>query len=220
MPGLGRLGLWAQICQCAHRCSFCQGKLGRVLSGSTHPLVERENLQLAIPPAPKPNQSCIKAQRGPLLCADGGSLPQFPRVHQQLCRADGLLHYGGLIFMAPPQRSHLSCEHLCLPPAGGQGSSNRRGGGLGPRRTAPQLSRCGEGAGRGSAPGEERPNEAPGDRPVNQDQLGYSTFKPKTHISKIKFKTPGKKSRRSKSSPLWTKRYISSGLLPNPEELQ
>lgn len=191
MPGLGRVGLWAQICQCTHRCSFCQGKLRRVLSASTHPLVEQENLKLAITPAPKPNQSCITVQRVPLLCADGGCLPQFPRVHQQLRRADGPLRYGGLTFTAPPQRNHLSCDHLCMPPAVGSGSYNRRVGGPGLQRTVPQLSRCGEGAGRGSAPIEERPNEVPGDGPMNHYQLGYSTFKPKMHISKIKFKTPG-----------------------------
>lgn len=53
-------------------------------------------------------------------------------------------------FYGAPRWSHLSCDHLRLPPAIGQGSYNRRlGGGPGPPpRMLPQLSRCGEGAGR------------------------------------------------------------------------
>lgn len=77
-------------------------------------------------------------------------VPGFPRVHQQLRRADGPLWYGGLILWGP-QWSQRHCGQLCLPPAIGQGSYNRRLGGPGPPRTAPQLSRCGEGVGRGGA---------------------------------------------------------------------
>lgn len=93
-------------------------------------------------------------------------------------------------FYGSPQRSHLPRDHLCLLPAIGQGSYNRRVGGPGPQRTAPLLSRCAEGTGRESATAEERPNEVPRDGPMNHYQFGYSTFKPKMHISKIKFKTP------------------------------
>lgn len=33
--------------------------------------------------------------------ADEGCVPRYPRVHQQLRRADGPLRYGGLIFTVP-----------------------------------------------------------------------------------------------------------------------
>lgn len=59
-------------------------------------------------------------------------------------------------------------------PTIGQGSYNRRFGGRGPPGTAPQLSRCGEGVGRGglSSPTvEKRPNEVPRDGPMNHYQL-------------------------------------------------
>lgn len=74
-------------------------------------------------------------------------VPGFPRVHQQLCWADGPLWYGGVILWGPLwNRCH--CDQLCLPPAIGQGSYNRRFGARGPSRTEPRLSRCGEGVGR------------------------------------------------------------------------
>lgn len=78
--------------------------------------------------------------------------------------------------MGGPLWIHRHCDQLCLPPAIGQGSYNRRFGDPSPPRTALQLSRCGEGVGRGclvSATVEEQPNEVPRDGPMNHYQLCY-----------------------------------------------
>lgn len=126
----------------------------------------------------------------PLLCVVGGGLTATISQSSSATvpnRWPAATRQAG--FYGAPRRSHLSCDHLCLPPAIGQGSYNSRVGGPGPQRTVLQLSRCGEGTGRGSATVEERPNEVPGDGPMNHYQLGYGAFKPKMHISIITFKT-------------------------------
>lgn len=118
---------------------------------------------------------CVCDQRGRnfvYVCQD---FPEFiSNCAEQMARCDMAdWFYGG------PQWSHRHCDQLCLPPAVGQGSYNRRLGGPGPLRTALQLSRCGEGTGRGglgSATVEERSNEVPGDGPMNHYQFCY--FRP------------------------------------------
>lgn len=132
MPGLGRVSLWAKICQCAHRCSFCQGKFKRVLGASTHPLMEQENIKVAIVAPPKLNTSCIKAQRVPLLCVDGRLAATISRSSSATVPSRWPAATRRAGFYGAPRRSHLSCDHLCLPPAIGQGSYNRRVGGPAP----------------------------------------------------------------------------------------
>lgn len=171
---------------------FCMGTVLSVCTQDSFARMDkvyRKETHVASPHLPsKPNLSYIKVtpSAAPLCVKPAGQslcilvcvcecVPGFPRVHQQLCRADGPLWYGGVILWGP-QWSHRHCDQLCLPPAIGQGSYNRRFGGRGPPRTAPQLSRCGEGVGRGglgSATVEERSNEVPRDGPMNHYQLCY-----------------------------------------------
>lgn len=149
----------------ASACTVQQHRLAAHATFQTKRLIH-QSVQSAAPVWSQRDRGCARMS----VC-----MPGFPRVHQQLCRADGPLRYGGAILWGPLW-SHRHCDQLCLPPAIGQGSYNRRSGGRGPPRTAQQLSRCGEGVGRGglrSPTAEKRPNEVPGDGPMNHYQLCY-----------------------------------------------
>lgn len=201
MPGLGGSSpLGEKICRSTHRC-FCgeaeqeQGK--------------KENIKRAPKPPPKPNVSRMKVHPAPQLCVTPAGRRPRAAVSQSPSatapsRWPAAIRRTG--FTAPPRWRHLSCDHLCLPPAIGQGSYSRRlwgGGRRAPWKMLARLSRCGRGTGGcggWSATVEEWPNEVSRDGPMNHYLLGYSTFKPKMHISEIKFKNPGENLSSSKSS--------------------
>lgn len=156
MPGLGRVSLWAKICQGTHRCSFFFWGWTQVGPPATHSLMEkrkhmwRQPHHGATPPPSKPSPSHLDVQRDAPVCGAGGMEAvrrNFPEsvsnCAEQMARCDTAERFYG-----DPQWSHLSCDHLCLPPAIGQGSYNSRLGGPGPLRMLPRLSRCGDGTGR------------------------------------------------------------------------
>lgn len=123
-PGLGRVSLWAKITQMFF------------LSGSAQACPQHLNSSAY---GPRKHQSrhhkCVMYQStasGTPVCERGwcatisqsSSATAPSRWPAAIRRAD---------FYGAPRRSHLSCHHLCLPPAIGQGPYNRRvGGGPGP----------------------------------------------------------------------------------------